>query len=101
MFTVVFLNHNTKFSFNALPTTTCFRRKQCGPKRADLNKKLQLMSTVAKREEMEIVTAVKWKPLLKSAISAGISFKFLISMTYVEPMKVIRVSRIRYTFIFI
>lgn len=59
------------------------------------------MSTVAKHEEMEIVTAVNWKPLLKLAISARISFKFFISVTYVEPMKVIRVSRIRCTFILI
>lgn len=81
--------------------STCFRRKQWGPKTADLNKKLQLMSTVAKHEEMEMVTAVNWKPLLKLAISARISFKFFISVTCVEPMKVVRVSRIRCTFILI
>lgn len=62
---------------------------------------LQLTSTAAKYEEMEIVTAVNGKPLLKSAVSARISFKLFISITYVEPMKVIRVSRISCMFVLI
>lgn len=77
-----------------LPTSTCFRRKRHGPKTAELNKKLQLTSTVAKREETEVVTTVNWKPLLMLAISARISFRTLVSVTYVEAMKVVRVSRI-------